>query len=127
MKMIKQRLMGVGFIAIAWFVLLLAYGGASPEDQDATATLLVGPLGLYLLYSDTYLLYDGEPERRARDSPEPSPAYQYPTTPTTTKGADTWQGNELSSPQALKHGRTPTTPSGRSLRRRLPWQTLRAR
>ena len=85
MKMRKQRLMGVSLIAIAWFVLLLAYGGATPEDQDATAALLIGPLGLYLLYSDTYLLYDNEPEWRARDSPEPSTTYQNITTPTTTK------------------------------------------
>ena len=95
MKMRKQRLTGVGLIVIAWFVLLLAYGGTTPEDQDATAALLVGPLGLYTICSDTYILYDGEPEPRARDSPKPSPTYQYPTTPTTTKGAATWEGNEL--------------------------------
>lgn len=127
MKMRKQRLMGVGLIVISWLVLLLACTESeSPEDNDATAALLVTPLGLYMLYSDTYLLYDGEPEPRARDRPEALPARRDPTT-LTTKGAATWQGKELSSPRVLRHGRTPTTPSGRSPRRRLPSGTLRAR
>ena len=43
MKMRKQRLMGVGLLAISWLVLLLACTGESPEDQDATAALLVLP------------------------------------------------------------------------------------
>ena len=50
MKMRKQRLMGVGLLAISWLVLLLACTGESPEDQDATAALLVLPLGLYMVY-----------------------------------------------------------------------------
>lgn len=70
MKMRKQRLMGVGLIAISWLVLLLACTGERPEDSDATAALLVLPLGLYMLYSEDYLLYDGEPVARARDRPE---------------------------------------------------------
>lgn len=45
MKMRKQRLMGVGLLAISWLVLLLACTGESPEDQDATAALLVLPPG----------------------------------------------------------------------------------
>lgn len=74
MKMRKQRLMGVGLIVISWLVLLLACTESeSPEDNDATAVLLVAPLGLYMLYSDTYLLYDGEPRGRARDRPEADP------------------------------------------------------
>ena len=65
MKMRKQRLMGVALVVISWLVVLLACTGETPEDQDATAALLVGPLGLYMLYSDDYLLYDGEPRARA--------------------------------------------------------------
>ena len=79
MKMRKQRLMGVWLLAISWLVLLLACTGESPEDQDATAALLVLPLGLYMVYSDDYLLYDGEPVARARDRPEAallSPPYE---------------------------------------------------
>ena len=44
MKMRKQRLMGVGLIVISWLVLLLACTESeSPEDNDATAVLLVAP------------------------------------------------------------------------------------
>lgn len=70
----KQRLMGVALIVIAWLVLLLAYiGGPEPEGNDATAALLVGPLGLYMLYSDTYLLYDSEATEEKMEGREPDP------------------------------------------------------
>ena len=46
MKMIKQRLMGLGLVAISALVVLMASGGTTPEDQDATAAVLIGPLGL---------------------------------------------------------------------------------
>lgn len=62
MKMRKQRLMGAGLVVIAWLVLLLACTGKTPEEQDATAALLTLPLGLYMLYSDTYVLYDNDIE-----------------------------------------------------------------
>ncbi len=58
MKMRKQRLMGAGLVVIAWLVLLLACTGKTPEGQDATAVLLTLPLGLYMLYSDVYVLYE---------------------------------------------------------------------
>lgn len=38
----------------------MARGGKTPEDSDATAAFLTGPLGLYMLLSKTYILYDGE-------------------------------------------------------------------
>ena len=105
MKMRKQRLMGVGLIAISWLVLLLACTGESPEDQDATAALLVLPLGLYMVYSDDYLLYDGEPVARARDRPEAellSPQYEQ----LHRKESTAWQESELLSPRASRAGRT---------------------
>ena len=106
MKMRKQRLMGVGLIVISWLVLLLACTESeSPEDNDATAVLLVAPLGLYMLYSDTYLLYDGEPEPRARDRPEAallSPPYEQ----LHRKESTAWQESELLSPRASRAGRT---------------------
>lgn len=67
----KQRLMGVGLIIIAGLVLLLACTGEGPEDRDATAALLIAPLGIYMLCSNACLIYDGEPEAKARDRPEP--------------------------------------------------------
>ena len=105
MKMRKQRLMGVGLVAISWLVLLLACTGESPEDQDATAALLVLPLGLYMVYSDDYLLYDGEPVARARDRPEAallSPPYEQ----LHRKESTAWQESELLSPRASRAGRT---------------------
>jgi len=105
MKMRKQRLMGVGLLAISWLVLLLACTGESLEDQDATAALLVTPLGLYMLYSDTYLLYDGEPVARARDRPEAellSPQYEQ----LHRKESTAWQESESLRPRASRAGRT---------------------
>ena len=61
MKMRKQRLMGVSMVAISWFVLLLALTGETPVDQDATAAVLTLPLGLYMIFTEEYILYDGEP------------------------------------------------------------------
>lgn len=121
----KQRVMGLVLVALAALVVALASTGETPEDQDATAALLVGPLGLYMVFTKNYILYDGELETKARDSPE-TPAE--PITPTTTKeGVNTWQGKESSSPRASGHGRTRTTPSGKSRRRTsLSW-TSRAR
>ena len=105
MKMRKQRLMGVGLIVISWLVLLLACTGERPEDSDATAALLVLPLGLYMLYSEDYLLYDGEPVARARDRPEAellSPQYEQ----LHRKESTAWQESELLSPRASRAGRT---------------------
>ena len=105
MKMRKQRLMGVGLIVISWLVLLLACTGESPEDSDATAALLMLPLGLYMVFSEDYLLYDGEPVARARDRPEAellSPQYEQ----LRRKELTAWQESELLSPRASRAGRT---------------------
>lgn len=52
MKMRKQRLMGLAMLAITAFILVMARGGKTPEDSDATAALLTGPLGLYIHEGD---------------------------------------------------------------------------
>jgi len=57
MKMRKQRHMGAAMVVLSWFILLLAATGASPADQDATAAVLLLPLGLYMIFSEKYILY----------------------------------------------------------------------
>ena len=52
MKMRKQRLMGLAMLAITALILVMARGGRTPEDSDATAAFLTGPLGLYMLLSN---------------------------------------------------------------------------
>lgn len=74
MKMRKQRFMGVILVVISWLIFLLAWaGGEDSEDRDATAALITGSLGVYMLCADTCVLYDSEPKPKARDSPEASP------------------------------------------------------
>ena len=123
MKMRKQRLMGVALVVIAWLVLLLASnGGEGPEDSDVTAALVVGPLGLYMLFTNIYILYDGEPVKTQEPRAEPDP--WAPSSPTAIlphplypfespfyeqlyrEETTPWQGKESSKPQPSKHGRT---------------------
>jgi len=124
MKMIKQRLMGVTLVLIAGAVVALASTGTTPEDQDATAAVLIGPLGLYMIFTREYVLYDGEPlaedERHHARKPHRKPELDpwaptspgaaidplFPwssweptgkgtTTPDIKKGAKTWRENVL--------------------------------
>lgn len=60
MKMTKQRLMGLALVVISVLMLLLASTGETLEDRDATAVLLTLPLGVYMMVTKQYLLYDGE-------------------------------------------------------------------
>lgn len=57
MKMRKQRLMGVGMVIISWLLLLLPLTGPSLTDQDVTAVLQTLPLGIYIIFSEEYILY----------------------------------------------------------------------
>lgn len=57
MNMRKQRIMGAVLVVIALAVIGLASTGATPEDRDATAALLIGPLGLYMMLTKNYILY----------------------------------------------------------------------
>ena len=97
MKMRKQRLMGLAMLAITALILVMARDGKTPEDSDATAALLTGPLGLYMLLSKTYILYDGEEPEEATEASRSGEA-----TPRAyinkhrKEGAYTWQGKEWS-------------------------------
>ncbi|WP_295755929.1 hypothetical protein [uncultured Oscillibacter sp.] len=56
MKMRKQRHMGAALVVLSWLILLLAATRANPIDQDATAVVLLLPLGLYLIFTKHYIL-----------------------------------------------------------------------
>lgn len=74
MKMRKQRLMGLALALMAVLVIMMAStGGSSPEDSDVTVALLVGPLGLYMLFTKNYILYDGELIEAQEPRAEPDP------------------------------------------------------
>ena len=85
MKMRKQRLMGVLLVALSWAMLLIAGTGQTVEDQDASAAMLTLPLGLYMIYTDTYVLYDRPADKEA----DLCTTYRK-----NRKGAATWQERE---------------------------------
>lgn len=60
MKMTKHRLMGLALVVISVLMLLLASTGETLEERDATAVLLTLPLGVYMMVTKQYVLYDGE-------------------------------------------------------------------
>ena len=128
MKMRKQRLMGLAMLAITALILVMARGGRTPEDSDATAAFLTGPLGLYMLLSKTYILYDGEEPEEATETSRSGEAAPRAHNKTTRKEVvNTWQEREWSSPRASRPGRTQTTPSVRLRKRSSPSRTLRVR
>lgn len=128
MKMRKQRLMGLAMLAITALILVMARGGRTPEDSDATAAFLTGPLGLYMLLSKTYILYDGEEQEAGGQKESVGEAAPRAHNKTTRKEVvNTWQKREWSSPRASRPGRTQTTPSVRLRKRSLPSRTLRVR
>lgn len=128
MKMRKQRLMGLAMLAITALILVMARGGRTPEDSDATAAFLTGPLGLYMLLSKTYILYDGEEQEAGGQKESIGEAAPRAHNKTTRKEVvNTWQERERSSLRASRPGRTQTTPSVRSRKRSSPSRTLKAR
>lgn len=128
MKMRKQRLMGLAMLAITALILVMARGGRTPEDSDATAAFLTGPLGLYMLLSKTYILYDGEEQGAGGQKESIGEAAPRAHNKTTRKEVvNTWQEREWSSLRASRPGRTQTTPSVRLRKRSSPSRTLRAR
>ena len=128
MKMRKQRLMGLAMLAITALILVMARGGKTPEDSDATAALLTGPLGLYMLLSKTYILYeDKEPKEATEASRSGEATPRAYINKHRKEGAYTWQGKEWSNPPGSRPGRTQTTPSVRLRKRSSPSRTLRVR
>lgn len=56
-KMVEQKLMGLGLLVVCAFVLWLCSTGTTPEDQDATALVLLTPLALYMLFTKEIVIY----------------------------------------------------------------------
>lgn len=56
-KRIEQKLMGIGLLLICLFILWLCSTGTTPEDQDATAVVLLAPLGLWMLFTKDIVIY----------------------------------------------------------------------
>lgn len=49
--------MGAALVVLSWLILFLTMTGVSPADQDATAAVLTLPLGLYMIFTEHYILY----------------------------------------------------------------------
>ena len=99
MKMRKQRLMGALMVLISAAILALASTGETVEDRDATAVLLTLPLGIYMMVTKQYILYDDGTEQPSKPKHNP-----------TLKGASTWQEHELPKPPPSRPGKTSTPP-----------------
>lgn len=99
MNMRKQRLMGAGLLAISAAMAALAWMGSTPEERDITAAVLLAPLGVWLLATKEYVLYDS--------GTAPDAARYRGRRSKRMKGAwITWQGNGLLKRRASKAGRT---------------------
>ena len=67
--------MGAGLLAISAAMAALAWIGSTPEERDITAAVLLAPLGVWLLVTKEYVLYDsGTVPDAARRSLRPEPA-----------------------------------------------------
>lgn len=56
-KQMEQKLMGIGLLLICAVVLWLCSKGATPVDQDATAVVILAPLGLWMLFAKDIVIY----------------------------------------------------------------------
>lgn len=56
-KRVEQKLMGIGLLLICAVMLWLCSTGTTPEDCDATAVVLMAPLGLWMLFTKEIVIY----------------------------------------------------------------------
>lgn len=54
MKMREQRLIGAALVIMSGILFAMACGRSTPEECDVTTVLLTLPLGLYLIFADSY-------------------------------------------------------------------------
>lgn len=60
MKMREQRLIGAALVIMSGILIALACSGTTQEDRDVTAVLLTLPLGLYMIFADSYVPPQGQ-------------------------------------------------------------------
>ena len=56
-KRFEQKLMAIGLLLVCAVVLWLCSTGMTPEDQDATAVVLLALLGLWMLFTKEIVIY----------------------------------------------------------------------
>ena len=56
-KRTKQKLVGIGLLLTCALMLWLCSIGTTPQDRDATAVLLLAPMGLWMLFTKEDLIY----------------------------------------------------------------------
>ena len=66
MKMREQRLIGAALVIMSGILIALACSGTTPEDRDVTAVLLTLPLGLYMIFADSYVPRRGRVDHNKR-------------------------------------------------------------
>lgn len=66
MKMREQRLIGAALVIMSGILFAMACGGTTPEDRGVTALLLTLPLGLYMIFADSYVPRRGRAHHNKR-------------------------------------------------------------
>ena len=56
-KLIVQRLMGLALLLFSLVIVLIAVRGVSFEDCDATAAILLAPLGFWMFFTKNIVIY----------------------------------------------------------------------
>lgn len=55
-KLRQQKMMGIGMLIITLVIFMMAASATNFVDQDVTAALITGPMGIWMLLSKEVLL-----------------------------------------------------------------------
>lgn len=56
-KILEQRIIGLVLLVCCVLALWLCSTGTTPQDQDATAVLLIVPIGFWMLFTKEIVIY----------------------------------------------------------------------
>jgi len=56
-RLLEQRLIAIGLLAICAVLFMVCAAGPEPEDKDVTAAVMLAPLALWMLFSKEILIY----------------------------------------------------------------------